>query len=132
MDLKYYLWILRASRDELLYSEFKTQIFLEFLMQYSIIFLISLVISFYYKSLIGLLFFYAIFGYFYYFKGINKDLQYKWDLLMTYKFFKLIYFSYILFMVSFVGIILLSIINEGCGNKIGVINRIFDYISFFI
>ncbi len=78
--------------------------------------------------MIGIFFFYAIFGHFYYFKGINKELEYKWDILMSYKCFKLIYFSFILFMVSFVVIILLSITNEIYGNKIALINKIFDFL----
>ncbi len=131
MDLKSFLWLLKAPREELLYSEFKTQMLLEFLIQYGLILLISLVICIYYKSLIGIFFFYAIFGHFYYFKGINKELGYKWEILMSYKCFKLIYFSFILFMVLFVGIILLSITNEIYGNKIVLINKIFDFFIVF-
>ena len=50
MDLRYYLWLLRASREELLYSEFKSQIVLEFILYYGAVTLISLLLCIYYNK----------------------------------------------------------------------------------
>lgn len=99
MDLKYYLWLLRASRDELLYSEFKSQIVLEFILYYGCVSLISLGLCIYYKSLFGFLFFFAIFASLNKYKDFNEEVANKWDILMSYKFFRCINFIYWIFIV---------------------------------
>ena len=99
MDLKYYLWLLKTSREELLYSEFKSKIVLEFIIYYGLITLISLLICFYYQSWIGIFFFFAIFASFNRYKDFNDELGYRWNILQSYKFFSFIHCLYWIFIV---------------------------------
>ena len=100
MDLKYYLWLLRACESELNPSELKTKIFLDFIFHYSLVALISLFLCIYYKEIfIGVCFFFAVFTAFVSYKSINKNSSYKWKILMTSRLFRLIYYVYILFVI---------------------------------
>ena len=131
MDLRYYLWLLRASREELLYSEFKSQIVLEFILYYGAVTLISLLLCIYYKSLIGIFFFFAIFASFDRFKDFNEELAYKWNILESYKFFKMIYYSYWIFIFLFFITAILYNINSQEGNNIEFVDWWINFLKIF-